>query len=41
MYNFIAEVFHSVAKASSIIFNLFQQFFADAKNFEVESLYNR
>ena len=35
---FIAHVFHTIADASSIIFDLRRQFFADAKNFELERL---
>ena len=38
MYNFIADVFHTIAEASSIIFDLRRQFFADAKMFELERL---
>ena len=36
---FIANVFHAIAAASSIIFNLCWQFFADAKNRELERLH--
>ena len=35
---FIAGVFHTIAEASSIIFNLRRQLFAYAKNFELERL---
>ena len=35
---FIADVFHTAANASSVIFNLCQQFFANAKIFELERL---
>ena len=35
---FIADVFHTIAEASSIIFHLRQQFFADAKIFGLERL---
>ena len=35
---FIADVFHTVVKASSIIFNLHPQVFADIKIFELERL---
>ena len=35
---FIANVFHTIAEVSSIIFDLRRQFFADAKIFEVERL---
>ena len=38
MHSFIADVFHTTAKASSIIFDLRRQFFADAKIFELEKL---
>ena len=38
MYSFIADVFHTIAEASSIIFDLRRQFFADAKIFELERL---
>ena len=36
---FIADVFHTIAEVSLIIFDLHQQFFADAKPFELERLY--
>ena len=36
---FIANLFHTFAKVSSIIFNLCLQFFADAKIFELERLF--
>ena len=39
MYNFIDDVFHTVAKASSVVFDLRRQFFADAKIFELGRLY--
>ena len=35
---FIADVFHTIAEASSIIFDLRRQFFADAKIFKLERL---
>ena len=35
---FIANVFHTIAKTSSIIFYLCQQFFAATKIFELERL---
>ena len=38
VYNFIADVFLTVAEASSIIFYLCRQFFAEAKIFELEKL---
>ena len=39
MYNFTADVFHTIAEVSLIIFDLRRQFFADAKIFELERLY--
>ena len=33
---FIADVFHTIAKASSIIFDLRRQFFAEVKIFELD-----
>ena len=39
MLIFIADVFHTVAKASSIIFNLRWQFFVEEKIFELERLH--
>ena len=39
MLIFIADVFHTVAKASSIIFNLHWQFFVEEKIFELERLH--
>ena len=38
MCNFIAHLFHTIAEASSIIFDLHWQFFAEAKMFELERL---
>ena len=35
---FISNMFHTIAEASSIFFNLHQQFFADTKIFESERL---
>ena len=39
MYNFIAEVFHTIVEASSIIFDLRRKLFAGAKIFELERLH--
>ena len=39
MYNFIADVFHTIAETSSIIFDLRWEFFADAKIFELARLF--
>ena len=38
---FIANMFHTIAEASSIIFNLHRQFFADTKSFESERLQSK
>ena len=38
MYNFIANLFHTIVEVSSIIFDLHLHFFADTKIFELESL---
>ena len=38
IYNFIVNVFYTIAEVSSIIFDSCQQFFADAKIFELERL---
>ena len=38
MYNFIPDVFRTIAEMSSVIFDLRRQFFADAKIFELERL---
>ena len=38
MYNFVADVFHTVAGVSSVIFSLHWQIFADAKIFELKRL---
>ena len=35
---FIADMFHTIAKASSIIFNLSQKYFADTKLFELKRM---
>ena len=35
---FIANMFHTIAEASSVIFALCQQFFTDTKSFELERL---
>ena len=39
MYNFIADMFHTIAEVSSIIIDLHQQFFADAKILALERLW--
>ena len=36
---FIADMFHTIADVSSIIFDLFLQFFANTKVFELERLH--
>ena len=38
MYNFIVNVFHTIAEASLIIYNLCQQFFDEANIFKLERL---
>ena len=38
MNNFIADVFHTIAEASTNFFDLRRRFFADTKIFELERL---
>ena len=38
MYNFITDMFRKIVEASSIIFDLCQQYFANTKMFKLEML---